>query len=74
MMAQPTAAKRRAWLKRAATILRKAEELQADAMRAVGEEHEITDYIENVIDHAESLAGALQSPGWRMWKDTPHAD
>lgn len=67
-MIQPTARQRRAWLRRAETLHRRAAALLSDMIAAVGTEHEVTDFADNVVHQSESLTSVLGSPQYKMWQ------
>ena len=58
-MAEPSGRQMLAWLKRAETIRRKAEDLAFDISTVTGVEHSMTDYIDNVVHMSEELTWML---------------
>ena len=71
MLAAPrkaiTQKQRKRLLARARTLNRKAEELMAELMGIVGEEHASTDYADNVIVATEELVDVLSNHKYEMW-------
>jgi len=58
---EPTASEYRRWCARARTILRKTEDLQSEMLEALGDEHTLTDFGDNVMCEAETLVGGLSA-------------
>lgn len=58
-MSEPSTYQCRAWGRRAVTLQIKTAALLDDMLRALGEEHELTDTADNVMHQAEDLADHL---------------
>lgn len=60
MSEEPTGLQRLKWLRRAETINRKAEDLMYEVTGALGVEHPLTDYIDNVVHMSEEAVNVLR--------------
>lgn len=58
---------RRKWLRRAETLLRKADDLHYEMVRALGEDHEATDYSDNAAEECRQLADVLGKDTLHIW-------
>lgn len=70
-MSEPNGRQMLAWLRRAETIKRKAENLAFDISTVTGVEHSLTDYADNVVHMSEELTWALSYSPPKPSKDIP---